>query len=81
MAKGKTNQPLVFVVPPEWLGTPLFNDLKEKGHTILTLPPECIKADVVFGINCHMMTEDMMLQKGILDVALRAARKRKKAAK
>lgn len=81
MPKGKTNQPLQFVVPAEWLEKELFKALVEQGHSVVAMPAECIKADVVFGVNCHIMTDDMMLQKGIIDVALKAARKRKKSAK
>jgi hypothetical protein len=81
MAKGKTNQPLQFIVPIEWLDTPLFQDLMGKGHSVEAMPVWCTKADVVFGLNCHILTENMMLQKGIIDVALRVARKRKKEKK
>lgn len=76
MAKGKTNQPLAFAIPMGWAEKPLFRDLAEKGHTVVEVYNE--EFDIVFGPNCHMLTEDMMNQKGMVDVALRAARKRKK---
>lgn len=81
MAKGKTNSPITMLVPPEWLMQEVFQQLIREGHTINPLPPECLGADVVFGVNCHMMTEEMLTQKGILTVALKAGRKRKKEKK
>lgn len=81
MAKGKTNQPLAIMVPQEWLNQALIQQFAEKGHTIVTMPKECINVDIIFGVNCHMMTSDMMLRKGIMDTALQAARKRKKEKK
>lgn len=81
MPKGKTNQPLTFMIPEEWVTEALFEALAEEGHTILTLPPECLKVDVIFSRNSHKMTPSMMEQKGILDVVKKAARKEKKASK
>jgi len=81
MAKGKTNQPLSFVVPAEWVEKMVIQKLIEQGHSVTTLPKECMEADIVFGINCHIMTDLMLAQKGMLDTILRAARKRKKEKK
>lgn len=81
MPKGKTNQPLVFMIPAEWRDLELFQSLLAQGHTLINLPPEAIKADIVFGVNCHVMTDEMISQKGIMVTALKAARKRKKLAK
>lgn len=78
MAKGKTNQPLTFMVHPSLYDTQFMRDLEAKGHIVHpSLSMEDV--DIVFGPNCHMLTEDMMNQKGMVDVALRAARKRKRA--
>lgn len=79
MAKGKTNQPLTFMVPQEWIEKAMIQALIEKGHEVVTMPKECVNVDIIFGVNCHIMTDDMMLQKGLVDVAIRAARKRKKS--
>ena len=81
MPKGKTNNALTFVIPPELFEAALFKGLQEQGHTLTPMPRECINADVIFGINCHILTEEMMNQKGIMDMALKAARKRKKEKK
>jgi len=56
----------------------LFKNLQAQGHSLVAMPKECINADVVFGVNCHMLTNEMMNQKGIINVALKAARKRKR---
>lgn len=79
MAKGKTNQPLTFLFPFFMKGSELVNTLESQGHTVDFSSID--HYDVVFGPNCHMLTDDMVNQKGIIDLALRAARKRKKAAK
>jgi hypothetical protein len=81
MPKGKTSQPLKIVVDPEMISSDLIQALLSQGHDVQPLPPECINADVVFGTNCHIMTSEMLTEKGIVSVALRAARKRKKNAK
>lgn len=78
MPKGKTNQPLTFVVDPELIAQELFQSLIAQGHTVIAMPAECLNADVVFGVNCHVMTGEMVGQKGMISVALKAARKRKK---
>ena len=78
MPKGKTNQPLQFMIPEEWLTTALFRSLAAMGHTLVTMPKECINSDIIFGVNCHILTDDMMLQKGMIDEAIRAARRKKK---
>lgn len=78
MPKGRTNQPLIFVVDPSLMESELFKSLATQGHTIISMPAECLNADVVFGVNCHVMTDEMIGQKGMVDVALKAARKRKK---
>lgn len=77
MAKGKTNQPLQFMVPAEWLESTLFATLAQQGHEVIPLPKECLNIDIMFNVNCHFMTDTMMQQKGIIDVALKSARKRK----
>lgn len=81
MAKGKTNQPLAFVVPQEWMETELFKKLLAQGHSVQPMPPACMEADVIFGVNCHWMTDEMMSKKGLLDLVLKTARKRKKEKK
>jgi hypothetical protein len=78
MPKGKTNSKLTFVIPSNLFNHPMFVELQDQGHDLVALPEECLKADIVFGVNCHILTSVMLDKKGIIDVALKAARKRKK---
>jgi hypothetical protein len=80
MPKGRTNQPLIFMVDPALLPSDVMQSLIAQGHTVKPLPDECLNADIIFGVNCHVMTCEMITQKGMLQTALRAARKRKKGA-
>jgi len=81
MAKGKTNQPIVMMITPEMMQEIAVQQLSQQGHTVLPLPRECIKADLVLGTNCHIMTVDMLKKPGIMLAAMKAARKRKKEKK
>jgi len=81
MPKGKTNQALTIMIPAEWRSLALFQDLEAMGHNLIDMPPEAIRSDIVMGVNCHIFTNEMLGQKGIITVALKAARKRKKGKK
>lgn len=82
MAKGKTNQPLVIWVAPEYLTSPPVESLRQQGHRIVEcLPPHPEtdpRPDLILHPAAHQWN-DMMWD--FLPAALTAARKRKKEAK
>lgn len=76
MAKGKTNQPIVIMVPTPWLERPEIKALAEQGHKVVE--GNLAEYDLILGPQCHMFN-DMMLD--YLPAAIAGARKRKREAK
>ena len=79
---GKTSQPLVIYLDPRILPVQKgrLAELASQGHTIL--PLELVpKADLILSPAAHWWTPLMWSKESYLDVAMKAARKRKKGAK
>lgn len=81
MAKGRTNQPLVIWVAPEYRDSPPVQSLRQQGHTVadMTRPEECSgRPDLILHPAAHQWNDFMW---DYLSAALVAARKRKREAK
>ena len=83
---GKTNQPLTIWVEQEWLEHPKVKELREKGHSIEDLlfhepdapRSDAIQPDLILSRAAHAWDDTMW---DYLEMALKAARKRKAPAK
>lgn len=90
MARGKTNQPLLIVVMHAWLSHPTIAALRAAGHTIVAygdqtltdLKPDLILHPAAHGWSAPMFVtetkKDGTVYTPYLDVAVTAARKRKR---
>lgn len=84
MAKGQTNLPLTIVVHNSLLSAEQWQDLKDKGHTILSYDEAAAagvtfdQADLILGPNCSWFTPPMILY---LETTIKRARKARRERK
>ena len=82
MGKSPVNKRLELWVDDDMLDEPAIVELIEKGHVVRGITTEfAVKygtmPDVIFSCSAHQWTPEMFNVKGLLDVAIKAARKRK----
>ncbi len=79
MPRGRTNQPLVVYVAPEYEMSPPVESLRQQGHTIVVFASSTlVRPDLILHPAAHQWN-DMMWD--FLPAAIIAARKRKREAK
>lgn len=78
MAKGLTNQPLVWLVAPQWFNHPKVLELMRQGHTVRKLE---VEGDVILHPAAHGWDDDKFEYIKAAELAAWARRNRKKGAK